>query len=104
MPRPYEMVLAIAMSGAAAIALVFWFRILFFAWKTIANRRDGVHLVRDAPLGNPANILLKAELLTEKGIAYRRRMVASLLVFVAIVVGGFVVAAIVGVVAGITSR
>ena len=58
-PSPFETMFAIAMSAAAAIAFIFWLRVFYFAWKAIAHRREGVHLFRDAPLGNPANILLK---------------------------------------------
>jgi hypothetical protein len=103
-PEPYEAIFAAAMTIAVAIGFIAWLRIVFFGWKALANRRQEVHLFRDAPLGNPANILLKGDLLTERGLEYRRKMLAALLLFLVIVVGAFAIAAVIGVLAGLASR
>jgi hypothetical protein len=103
-PEPYEAIFAAAMIVAVAVGFIAWLRIIFFGWKAIANRREEVHLFRDAPLGNPANILLKGDLLTERGLEYRRKMLAAIILFLSTVVGGFSLAAVIGVLAGLASR
>src|SRR5215469_11280588 len=64
----HQAILVAVIIIALAIGFVAWLRVLFFQWKTISNRREGVRLFRDAPLRNPANILFRGELLTEKGL------------------------------------
>ena len=100
----YEWIFGIAMVIAVAIESIAWLRTVFFGWKAIANRREGVDLFRDAPLGNPVNILFRGELLTERGLAYRRKMVRSIVFFLATAIAGFVVAAVIGVLASLASR
>lgn len=72
---------------ALAIGFVAWLRILFFEWKTISNRREGVRLFRDA------YIPFLGELLTAKGLAYRRKIVQSVVLFF---IAGFAFAVVLG--------
>src|SRR5215469_16498223 len=89
----HQAILVAVIIIALAIGFVAWLRVLFFQWKTISNRREGVRLFRDAPLRNPANILFRGELLTLKRLAYRRKMGQSLVLFF---IAGFAVALVFG--------
>ncbi|MCG8591611.1 MAG: hypothetical protein MJE66_20125 [Proteobacteria bacterium] len=103
MQAPFELIFAIAMLAAVLVGLVAWLRILFFGWKALANRRQDVDISRDAPLGNPVNVLFSDALLTERGLAYRRKMTRAMMLFAATLVVGFAAAALIGAIAGIAA-
>ena len=64
------------------IAPIAWVCIIAYGFKTISNRKPEVDLWRDAPMGNPANIMLDSKLLTDEGLRCRSIMVKSIFCFV----------------------
>ena len=63
------------------VAPIAWVCIVVYGFKTIANRKPEVDLWRDAPMGNPANIMLDSKLLTDEGLRCRSIMAKSILWF-----------------------
>jgi len=78
------------MSAARDILLVIgigvgvpaWIAILIFGIKTIRHARQDVSIWGRETGWNPANVLLRPELLTDEGKEYRRKCFIALLVFV----------------------
>ena len=79
LPEPFETIFAAAMIVFVFGGFVVWFCTLYFIWKTISNRKPNVF--RDDPFWNPVNIVFRGDLLTEKGLEYRRKMVRSVILF-----------------------
>jgi hypothetical protein len=67
-----------------------------YAVKAIRCARPGIWLWGRDTLWNPANVLLSSNMLTEKGLRYRRKCLISLGIFVVCVGGTLLLAAITG--------
>lgn len=82
--------------GLAVVALGSWLGIVVYGLKAIRRPRPGVALWSRTTLWNPANALLRPELLTDEGRLYRERCLRALLVFVACVTSGLVISTVFG--------
>jgi hypothetical protein len=67
------------------LAVASSFTVVVYGFKAVRQPRSGVRLWGRATLWNPANALLRPELLTEQGRRHRSRCLRALLVFVACV-------------------
>jgi hypothetical protein len=86
----------IAFIAAWVTAVLSWFSIVIYGFKAMMNARPGVSLWSRETLWNPANILLRSELLTSEGLEYRRKALIALAVFVLATGISLLVAAIAG--------
>ena len=82
--------------GIAVIALCSWLGIVVYGLKAIRRPRPGIALWSRSTMWNPANALLRPELLTDEGQVYRSRCLRALLVFVACVTFGLLVGVLTG--------
>lgn len=97
MPSAALTVLVTVAFGALwTLALVSWFAVVVYGFKAVRQARPGVRLWSRATLWNPANALLRSDLLTEQGRRYRSRCFRALFVFVACVGSLLVVGAVTG--------
>lgn len=77
-------------------AVIAWFSVIVFAVKAARRAKPGVKLWGWGTLWNPANALLKPQLLTPEGLVYRRKCFIAIAVFFGCVGVPLVVAAIAG--------
>ncbi len=54
------------------VGMASWLAAIIYGFKAIRRARPGVGIWGRETLWNPANLLLRPKLLTEKGCAYRR--------------------------------
>ena len=74
-----------------------WFASAFYGIKAMRCTRPGVSLFSRETLWNPANgLLLRPDLLTPDGMAYRRRWIVASMLFFASIGTGFVIAVLSG--------
>jgi hypothetical protein len=64
--------------------------IVFWQVRMIRSRRPGVSVWSRQLIGNPANVLLRPNLLTDEGRRARRKMLYAALVFLAAVTLSFI--------------
>ncbi len=74
-------VLASIMFIFFCVGLASWFAVLIYGFKAIRRARPGVGIWGRETLWNPANLLLRPKLLTEKGCAYRRKCFLAVAIF-----------------------
>ena len=79
------------------VAPVAWVCAVIYMFKTVAHRKPGVALWRDAPVRNPFNHILVSDNLTTEGLKYRRKLLAALLWFVGPIILTLGLAAVTGV-------
>ncbi len=70
-------------------------RVIFYGIRAVRNTRSDVKVWSRATLWNPANVLLRQELLTPEGLRYRRRCLGALIVFAAFVMLPFMIGMII---------
>lgn len=88
-------VLLVLGAGAAwTLALGSWLAAVVYGIKAIRRPRAGILLWGRATMWNPANALLRPQLLTEDGQRYRTRCFRAVLIFVACVSSGLVIGAV----------
>ena len=73
-----------------------WVAMLVYLFKTLACRRPGVRLWRDAPARNPFNHIFVSRHLTEEGLRCRRRLILATAAFVFYVLAFLGVGTVVG--------
>lgn len=78
------------------VAAIAWVLILVYMFKTVAHRKPGLGLWRDAPAMNPFNHILITANLTEEGLKYRRRLGVAVLAFVVPILFTIALAAVTG--------
>ena len=93
----------IFVGAALAVFIAIWLTAIVtliacvvYAVKAIRCARPGIRLWGRDTLWNPANVLLSSNMLTEKGLRYRRKCLISLGIFVVCVGGTLLLAAITG--------
>ena len=87
---------AILFIALVVVALGSWLGIVVYGLKAIRRPRPGVALWSRTTLWNPANALLRPELLTHEGRLYRDRCLRALLVFAACVASGLLMGIVSG--------
>ena len=73
--------LATVFIAIVVVAAVSWCGVVVYGIRAVRHTRTGVKPWSRAPLWNPANLILRPDLLTEEGRLYRRRCFRALLVF-----------------------
>jgi hypothetical protein len=96
MSSSLSVLVTVAFGALWALALVSWFAVVVYGFKAVRQPRPGVRLWSRATLWNPANALLRSELLTEQGRRDRSRCLRALLLFVACVSSLLFVGALTG--------
>lgn len=94
-----ELLRGIALAAFAAAwvaAAVSWFAMVIYGFKAVMSARPGVSLWSRETRWNPANVLLRSELLTPEGLEYRRKGLIALGVFVVATGVPLLLAAIMG--------
>lgn len=86
----------VAFIAALAAAAVSWLAMVIYFFKAVMSARSGVSLWSRETLWNPANVLLRSELLTPEGLEYRRKGLVALGVFVVATGAPLLLAAITG--------
>ena len=74
-------VLASIMVIFFCVGVASWFAAIIYGFKAIRRARPGVGIWGRETLWNPANLLLRPKLLTEKGRAYRRKCFQAVAIF-----------------------
>lgn len=64
------------------VAPVSWVLAVYYGYKAITNARPGVRLWGPETFWNPANVILRTDLLTEEGRSYRRKLGIAVACFV----------------------
>jgi hypothetical protein len=81
MSSSLSVLVVVAFVALWTLAHVSWFAVVLYGFKAVRQPRPGVRLWSRATLWNPANALLRPELLTEQGRRHRSRCLWALLVF-----------------------
>ncbi len=76
-------------SGLAALGA--WYAIVVYSFMMVRQIRSGVPRWGRSLIYNPFNVVFRPDLLTDRGLAYRRRLGWAVAAFVCIVLGGFIV-------------
>ncbi len=82
MSSSLSVLVVVAFGALWTLAVASWFAFVVYGVKAVRQPRPGVRLWSRATLWNPANALLRPELLTEQGRRHRSRCLRALLVFV----------------------
>src|SRR5215470_1512383 len=85
---------ALLVIGLAITAFGSWLGVVVYGFRALRRPRPGVSLWSRTTVWNPANALLRPELLTADGRRYRDRCLRALFVFVTCIVSGFLVGAV----------
>jgi ABC-type glycerol-3-phosphate transport system permease component len=80
--RTAQLIFLLVGGATMIVVSIAWVLSIIYMFKTVANRKPGIALWRDAPAINPFNHILRSENLTEDGLKYRRRLVVSAAAFV----------------------
>jgi hypothetical protein len=96
MPSILSTIVIIAFGVLWTLAVASWVAVVVYGVKALREPRPGVRLCSRATLWNPANALIRAELLTEQGRRYRAKCLRALLLFGACVGGGLLIGSLTG--------